>query len=105
MGMQAGSDPFTAARQAKKGRMQHNDKQQMGNLKTALKTAGPGALPTTLRLAAALPEHGKGHTTKHADRQQDVRHWSPTSVSGFPDTVLASAWHPVHGHHVASICL
>ena len=54
-------------RQGKKDRMKMNDKQHMGNLKAAMKASGPGALPATLKLAASLPEHGKGKPTKRKD--------------------------------------
>lgn len=70
---QAGSDPFTDMRQGKKDRIRLNEKQQMGNLKTAIKASGSGALPATLKLAARLPEHGKGVPTKRKDLEADVR--------------------------------
>lgn len=53
--------------------MKLNDKQHMGNLKAAMKASGPGALPATLKLAASLPEHGKGKPTKRKDLADDVR--------------------------------
>jgi hypothetical protein len=70
---QVGSDPFTEMRQAKRERTKKNEKQQMGNLKVALKQSGPRALPGTVRLAASLPQHGKGRPTKRKDMEDDVR--------------------------------
>ena len=70
---QVGSDPFAEMRLAKRERTQKNEKQQMGNLKVALKESGPRALPGTVRLAASLPQHGKGRPTKRKDMEDDVR--------------------------------
>ena len=64
-------------RQGKKDRIKLNEKQQMGNLKSAIKASGPGALPATLKLAARLPEHGKGMPNKRKDLEADVRHLHP----------------------------
>ena len=70
---QVGSDPFTEMRQEKRERTKKNEKQQMGNLKVALKQSGPRALPGTVKLAASLPQHGKGRPTTRKDMEEDVR--------------------------------
>ena len=64
-------------RQAKRERTKKNEKQQMGNLKVALKQSGPRSLPGTVRLAASLPEHGKGRPSKRKDMEEDVRRPMP----------------------------
>lgn len=69
---QLGEDPFTKQRQAKKERVKKQTKQQLGNLKAAAKAGGAGALPPTLRLAAALPEHGKGRPVKRKELHGEV---------------------------------
>jgi hypothetical protein len=47
-------------------------KQQLGNLKVAAKAGGAGALPPTLRLAATLPDHGKGQPAKRKELHAEV---------------------------------
>jgi regulator of ribosome biosynthesis len=69
---QVGEDPFTKQRQDKRERVKKQAKQQLGNLKAAVKTGGAGALPPTLRLAAALPEHGKGRPVKRKELSGEV---------------------------------
>ena len=71
--LQVGSDPFTEMRQAKRERLKKNEKQQMGNLKVAMKQSGPRALPGTVKLAASLPQHGNGRPSKRKDTEDDVR--------------------------------
>ncbi len=71
--LQVGSDPFTEMRQAKRERLKKNEKQQMGNLKVAMKQSGPRALPGTVKLAASLPQHGNGRPSKQKDTEDDVR--------------------------------
>lgn len=70
--LQPGEDPFTKQRQEKKERIRKQEKQQLANLKAAAKAGGSGALPSTLRLAAALPEHGKGRPTKRKELKGEV---------------------------------
>ncbi len=69
---QVGEDPFTKQRQEKKERVKKQEKQQLANLKAAAKAGGAGALPPTLRLAAALPEHGKGRPAKRKELKGEV---------------------------------
>ena len=93
---QEGSDPFTDMRQGKKDRMKLNDKQHMGNLKAAMKASGPGALPATLKLAASLPEHGKGKPTKRKDLEADVRiPFGDVAIVAY-ERVLLEEYHPDH---------
>ena len=60
-------------RQEKRERLKKNEKQQMGNMKLAMKQSGPRALPGTVKLAASLPQHGKGRPAKRKDTEDDVR--------------------------------
>ena len=53
--------------------MKKQAKAQLSNLKAAAKAGGKGALPPTLRLAAALPEHGKGKPVKRKELAGEVR--------------------------------
>ena len=71
LAVQPGDDPFTKQRQEKKDRAKKQAKQQLGNLKAAAKAGA--TLPPTLRLAAALPEHGKGRPVKRKEYQGEVR--------------------------------
>ncbi|KAL4446233.1 hypothetical protein ABPG77_003040 [Micractinium sp. CCAP 211/92] len=68
-----GEDPFTKQRQEKKERVKKQEKQQLANLKAAAKAGGAGALPPTLRLAAALPEHGKGRPAKRKELKGELK--------------------------------
>ena len=52
--------------------MKKQQKQQLGNLKAAAKAGGTAVLPPTLRLAAALPEHGKGRPAKRKELHSEV---------------------------------
>ena len=70
--LQQGEDPFTKQRQEKRERVRKQEKQQLSNLKAAAKAGGVGALPPTLRLAAALPEHGKGLPVKRKEFHGEV---------------------------------
>lgn len=55
--------------------MKAQHKRQVANIKASAKTTGSsGALPPTLKLAAALPEHGKGKPTKRKEMKDDVCH-------------------------------
>lgn len=78
-------DPFTKMRRDKKNRAKKQDAQQLANLKSAVKSAGSGALPATLKLSAALPEHGKGKPTKRKDAipelKSTVRHVTGSTAS------------------------
>lgn len=71
--VQPGEDPFTKQRQDKKERVKKQQKQQLANVKAAVKAGGMAALPPTLRLAAALPEHGKGRPAKRKELHDEVR--------------------------------
>jgi hypothetical protein len=45
-------------------------------VKQAIKTGGAAAVPATLRLAATLPDKGKGKLTKRRELRDEVRGWS-----------------------------
>ena len=66
-------DPFTKSRREKRDRIKKNSSQQLANLKTAAKEGGVGALPATLRLAATLPEHGRGKPSKRKEMLPELR--------------------------------
>jgi hypothetical protein len=66
---QPGEDPFTKQRTDKRERVRKQAKQQLANAKAAAKA---GTLPPTLRLAAALPEHGKGRPAKRKEMRDEV---------------------------------
>ncbi|GAB4814848.1 hypothetical protein N2152v2_001894 [Parachlorella kessleri] len=68
---EAGDDPFTKQRQERKDRVKKQAKQQLSNLKAATKAGA--TLPPTLRLAAALPEHGKGRPVKRKEYQGELK--------------------------------
>jgi regulator of ribosome biosynthesis len=70
---QPGEDPFTLLRQEKRERVKTQQKQQLANVKQALKAGGASAVPATLRLAAALPSKGKGKPTKRKELRDEVR--------------------------------
>ena len=71
-GEEPGEDPFTQQRAAKRERVAKQDKRQLANLKAGAKAGGKGALPPTLRLAAALPEHGRGPPVKRRELKGEV---------------------------------
>jgi regulator of ribosome biosynthesis len=71
--LQPGEDPFTLLRQEKRERVKHQQKQQLANVKQAVKESGAAAVPATLRLAAALPNKGKGKPTKRKELRDEVR--------------------------------
>ncbi len=66
-------DPFTRMRREKKDRVKKNEGQQLANLKNAHKVAGKGALPATLKLAATLPEHGRGVPSKRKELKVELK--------------------------------
>lgn len=69
---QPGEDPFAQMRKDKKARVDKQEKARLANLKAAAKAGGKAALPPTLRLAASLPEHGRGKPLKHRDYKDEV---------------------------------
>jgi hypothetical protein len=72
--LQEGSDPFTELAQKKKERVQKNRKQHLENAKEAVKSGGLGALPSTLKLSAALPQKGQGgEKRKRKELKDEVR--------------------------------
>lgn len=73
MYLQPGEDPFTQLRQEKRERVKKQHKQQAANTKLAMKAGGAEAVPATLRLAASLPEKGKGKPTKRKELRDEVR--------------------------------
>lgn len=58
--------------QDRKGRVKAGKKRELANVKNTLKKVGKSAVPSTLRLAATLPEHGKGKPTKRKEVVDDV---------------------------------
>lgn len=68
-----GEDPFSKLRKDKKERVNRQQKQQLTNLKGAVKAHGKGVLPPTLKLAAALPEHGRGKPEKRKEMEPELR--------------------------------
>lgn len=60
-------------RSERKARRAAGEGRQLANLKAALKKGGKGAVPNTLQLAAALPEHGRGQPAKRKDLRDNVR--------------------------------
>jgi regulator of ribosome biosynthesis len=70
--LQPGEDPFTLLRQEKRERVKGQQKQQLANVKQALKSSGPTSVPSTLRLAAALPTKGKGKPNKRKELRDEV---------------------------------
>ena len=70
-GDEVGDDPFTRLRQEKRERVKKNQQQQLANLKGA--TKGGARLPPPLRLAAALPEKGRGKPVKRKELKDEVR--------------------------------
>ncbi|KAK9810312.1 hypothetical protein WJX72_008404 [[Myrmecia] bisecta] len=69
---QAGEDPFTKMKAEKKARVKSQDKRQLANLKQQVKLGGSAVLPATIKLAAALPEHGKGKPVKRKEMKADL---------------------------------
>ncbi|KAI8467061.1 MAG: ribosome biogenesis regulatory protein-domain-containing protein [Monoraphidium minutum] len=70
-GDELGADPFSRLKSEKKERVKKNASQQLANLKEAAKAGA--ALPPTLRLAASLPEKGRGKPTKRRDLKQEIK--------------------------------
>lgn len=66
-------DPFTRMKKEKKERIKKQEARQLGNLKAAAKAGGRGVLPATLRLAANLPEHGRGKPTKRKELLSELK--------------------------------
>jgi regulator of ribosome biosynthesis len=66
-------DPFTRSARDKKDRVKKQTQRQLANLKHAAKEGGQGALPATLRLAATLPEHGRGRPTKRKEMLTELK--------------------------------
>jgi len=56
----------------KAGRVKAGQMRELANVKNALKKAGRGAVPPTLKLAASLPEHGRGRPSKKMELKDDV---------------------------------
>ncbi|CAL8467031.1 g6567 [Coccomyxa elongata] len=69
-----GEDPFTKLKQEKRERVKDQQKRQLQNIKASAKAVGSSAaVPPTLKLAAALPAHGKGKPTKRKDMHDDIK--------------------------------
>ena len=56
---------------SKKERVRTNEKRQLANIKASAKVHGAASIPHTLRLAASLPEHGKGRPVKRKELMDD----------------------------------
>lgn len=67
---QVGQDPFSQQKAQKAKVIKEQEKRQVANLKVSAKQ---GAHPATLRLAAALPEKGRGRPAKRKELAGDVR--------------------------------
>ena len=72
--LQVGEDPFSQLKQEKRERVKAQHQRQVANIKSSSKGGGDAvALPPTLKLAAALPAHGRGKLNKRQEMQDDVR--------------------------------
>lgn len=67
-----GEDPFTAMQKEKKAKTKSNKDRELANVKNTLKKVGKNAVPSALKLAASLPEHGRGKPVKRKDLKDDV---------------------------------
>jgi regulator of ribosome biosynthesis len=72
-------DPFTRGARERKGRARKNESQQAANLKAAAKAGS--VLPPTLRLAASLPEKGRGRPAKRRELHPELRKASRTAAA------------------------
>ncbi|KAK9916893.1 hypothetical protein WJX75_008410 [Coccomyxa subellipsoidea] len=69
-----GEDPFSKLKQEMRERVKDQQKRQLQNIKASAKAVGSSAaLPPTLKLAAALPAHGKGKPTKRKEMHDDIK--------------------------------
>ena len=66
-------DPFTRMRKEKKERVKKQDESRLKNLKAAAKAGGKDAIPSSLRLAASLPEHGQGKPMKRKELKGEIK--------------------------------
>lgn len=102
-----GGDPFTALKQEKRERVKAQRQRQVANVKASSRDkGGPVVLPPTLKLAAALPSHGKGKPSKRQEMQGDVRppcllHCKWTAFHSLLCHSLATAL-PLQGQHQPS---
>ena len=76
--LQAGEDPFGEEQKEKKARIASQEGRQLKNKQASDKIHGKAVLPPTLKLAASLPEHGKGVPTKRRELKSDVRRHEQT---------------------------
>ena len=89
--LQIGEDPFTQLKQEKRERVKAQHQRQVANLKTSSKGGGDAVtLPPTLKLAAALPAHGRGKLSKRQEMQDDVRALAPAFPNKDPALRLTS---------------
>jgi hypothetical protein len=71
--VQPGEDPFTRMAMEKKERVRAQGKRELANQKASMKVHGPQVVPSSLKLAAALPEAGKkARPTKRKELVGDV---------------------------------
>ena len=97
--LQPGEDPFGEQRRDKKARLASQAGRQLKNKQASDKIHGQPVLPPTLKLAATLPEHGKGVPTKRRELKADVGR-------GFPVVPLSALLCEIgppaklHQHHV-----
>ena len=89
---QAGEDPFGDQRKDKKSRIASQEGRQLKNKQASDKIHGKPALPPTLKLAASLPEHGKGAPTKRRELKSDVRQPDATSNMLHASSSHLSRW-------------
>ena len=66
-------DPFTRIKKEKKERVKKQEASRLKNLKSAAKTGGKDAIPSSLRLAASLPEHGQGKPLKRKELKGEIK--------------------------------
>lgn len=90
--LQPGEDPFTLLRQEKRERIKGQQKQQLANVKQAIKSSGPTSVPATLRLAAALPTKGKGKPNKRKELRDEVRQRNWAFHSLYQAVLFCNSW-------------
>lgn len=66
-------DPFSIMKREKKERVKRQEGKQLANLKAAAKSGGKDVLPSTLKLAATLPQHGRGKPTKRKELKGELK--------------------------------
>lgn len=69
-----GEDPFTGAAAKKRKGVEQNRERQINNMKADRKAAlgGRSAVPASVKLAATLPEHGRGRPQKRQEMDSAI---------------------------------